>query len=40
MTIDFWDKYCDESHCLLGAAWEPSGVNLAKLRSDLYSVSG
>src|SRR5208337_1218983 len=29
MTVDFWDKYCDESHCLLACAWQPSGVNLA-----------
>lgn len=40
MTIDFWDKYCDESHCLLAAAWEPAGVNLNQLRADLASIGG
>jgi hypothetical protein len=35
MTVDFWDKYCDESHTLLAAAWQPAGVKLAALRADL-----
>jgi len=35
MTVDFWDKYCDESHTLLASAWQPAGVNLAGLRADL-----
>lgn len=39
MTIAFWDKYCDESHTLLAAAWQPSGVNLAALRADLASIN-
>lgn len=40
MTTAFWEKYCDESYCLLAAAWEPSGVNLMGLRGDLASVDG
>jgi hypothetical protein len=40
MTIPFWERYCDESHTLLAAAWQPSGVNLAKLRADLAYMAG
>ena len=40
MTVDFWDKYCDESHTLFGAAWQPAGVNLAALRADLAFMAG
>jgi hypothetical protein len=40
MTVAFWDKYCDESHTLLGAAWDPAGINLAQLEADLVSVAG
>jgi hypothetical protein len=35
MTQAFWDRYVDESHTLLAAAWQPAGVNLAALRADL-----
>ena len=40
MTMDFWLKYCDESHTLLASAWEPAGVNLAGLRADLAYMAG
>lgn len=40
MTVDFWDKYCDESHCLLGAAWQPAGFNLAQFEADLAGLNG
>jgi hypothetical protein len=40
MTVDFWLKYCDESHTLLAAAWQPVGVNLAALRADLAFMAG
>lgn len=40
MTLAFWDKYCDESHTLLGAAWVPNGIKLAQLYADLASVTG
>jgi hypothetical protein len=40
MTVAFWDKYTDESHTLLGAAWQPKGFNIAQLKADLASVSG
>ena len=40
MTEAFWDKYCDESHALLGAAWTPAGIDLAQLEADLVDVSG
>ncbi len=40
MTVAFWDKYCDESHTLLGAAWQPSGINLAQLEADMALVTG
>jgi hypothetical protein len=39
MTIDFWDKYCDESYCLLGAAWTPKGIDIAELEADLATVN-
>ena len=40
MTMAFWEKYCDESHTLLTAAWQPAGVNLAGLRADLAYMAG
>jgi hypothetical protein len=40
MTLAFWEKYCDESHTLLAAAWRPAGVNLAALRADLAFMAG
>jgi hypothetical protein len=40
MTLAFWEKYCDESHTLLGAAWQPAGFNTAQLKADLPSVAG
>jgi hypothetical protein len=40
MTVEFWDKYCEESHTLLSADWSPAGFNVAQLRADLASVSG
>jgi hypothetical protein len=40
MTVAFWDKYCDESHTLLGAAWDPAGIKLAQLEADLKTVTG
>jgi hypothetical protein len=40
MTLAFWEKYCEESHTLLGAAWDPKGFNAAQLKADLASVSG
>jgi hypothetical protein len=40
MTVAFWDKYCDESHTLLGAAWDPAGFDAAQLKADLLSVAG
>jgi len=40
MTVAFWEKYCDESHTLLAAAWQPAGVNLAGLRADLAFMAG
>jgi hypothetical protein len=40
MTMAFWEKYCDESHTLLAAAWQPVGVNLAALRADLAFMAG
>jgi hypothetical protein len=40
MTEAFWDKYCDESHVLLGAAWQPAGFNLADFESDLAGLNG
>jgi hypothetical protein len=40
MTEAFWDKYCDESHTLLGAAWTPAGIELSQLEADLATVSG
>ena len=40
MTMAFWEKYCDESHTLLAAAWQPVGVNLDKLRADLAYMAG
>jgi hypothetical protein len=40
MTQAFWEKYCDESHTLLAAAWQPSGVNLVSLRADLAFMAG
>lgn len=40
MTIDFWDRYTDESHTLLAAAWQPANANLAKLRADLSYMAG
>src|SRR5208282_1786224 len=40
MTAAFWDKYCDESHTLLGAAWTPEGINLTQLEADLADVTG
>ena len=40
MTVAFWDKYCDESHTLLGAAWDPAGFDLTQLEADLATVSG
>jgi hypothetical protein len=39
MTEAFWDKYCDESHTLLGAAWTPAGIDLAQLEADLATVN-
>ncbi len=40
MTVAFWDKYCDESPTLLGAAWTPKGINMAQLQADLVAVAG
>jgi len=40
MTVAFWDKYCDESHTLLGAAWNPAGFNLSELEADITTVAG
>jgi hypothetical protein len=40
MTVQFWEKYCDESHTLLAAAWQPTGVDLAGLRADLAFMAG
>ena len=40
MTVAFWEKYCDESHTLLAASWQPVGVNLAGLRADLAFMAG
>jgi hypothetical protein len=40
MTVAFWDKYCDESHTLLGAAWQPAGFDTAQLKADLDEVTG
>ena len=40
MTRAFWEKYCDESHTLLGAAWDPAGFNTAQLKADLATVAG
>jgi hypothetical protein len=40
MTVAFWDKYCDESHTLLGAAWQPSGINVAQLEADMSLIIG
>jgi hypothetical protein len=40
MTVAFWDKYCDESHTLLGAAWQPAGFNLAAFEADLAELNG
>lgn len=40
MTVDFWDKYCDESHTLLGAAWQPAGFNLKQFETDLSGLNG
>jgi hypothetical protein len=40
MTVAFWEKYVDESHTLLAAAWQPAGVNLVGLRADLAFMAG
>jgi len=40
MTQAFWEKYTDESHTLLAAAWQPAGVNLAGLKADLAYMAG
>jgi hypothetical protein len=43
MTWGFWDKYCDEAHCLLGAAWAPGVKDVIKysqFEADLALVSG
>lgn len=38
MTVEFWDKYCDESHTLLAAAWNPRGIDVRTLYHDLATV--
>jgi hypothetical protein len=40
MTVAFWEKYCDESHTLLAAAWQPAGIDLLGLRADLAYMAG
>jgi len=42
MTWGFWNKYCDESHCLLGSAWVPAkdAINYADFRTDLTKLAG
>ena len=43
MTWGFWAKYCDESHCLLGNAWDPSAkldeITYNNFKSDLGLVA-
>ena len=38
MTVDFWLKYCDESHTLFGGAWSPKGFNLTRYEADLANL--
>ena len=44
MTWAFWNKYCDESHTLLGNAWEPPigqvPILKDKFHADLKLVTG
>jgi len=36
----FASHNCDESHTLLGSAWQPKGIKVAQLEADLASVTG
>lgn len=43
MTVNFWNKYVDETHALLSPDWiaakgSPSGFNLDKLTADLSAI--
>jgi hypothetical protein len=42
MTWGFWDKYCDEAHTLLGAAWYPKkdAINFKDFEADLQLLAG
>jgi len=44
MTWTFWDRYCDESYCILSTDFlsegrAPNGFDLAALKTDLELIT-